>query len=62
MPQTEVVQRCKICQQLKPTISKEPVMTYMYAVPTLSWQIVASDCFECDNQFYLVVVVAARIS
>ena len=27
-----------------------------YPAPTLPWQIVASDCFECDNQHYLVVV------
>ena len=37
-------------------LSKEPIMTY--AVPPLPWQIVASDCFECDSQLarYLVVV------
>ena len=51
---TEAVQRCETCQQIKPALPKEPMMTY--PVPTLPWQIVASDCFECDNQHYLVVV------
>jgi len=51
---TEAVQRCETCQQKKPALSKEPMMTY--PVPTLPWQIVASDCFECDNQHYPVVV------
>ena len=41
-------------QQIKPALPKEPMMTY--PVPTLPWQIVASDCFECDNQHYLAVV------
>ena len=39
---------------MKPALPKESMMTY--PVPTLPWQIVASDCFECDNQHYLVVV------
>lgn len=51
---TEAVQRCETCQQIKPALPKETMMTY--PVPTLPWQIVASDCFECDNQHYLVVV------
>ena len=51
---TEVVQRCETCQQMKPALPKEPMITY--PVPTLPWQIVASDCFECDNQHYLVAV------
>ena len=51
---TEAVQRCETCQQTKPALPKEPMMTY--PVPTLPWQIVASDCFECENQHYLVVV------
>ena len=51
---TETVQWCETCQQMKPALSKEPMTTY--AVPTLPWQIVASDCVECDNKLYLVVV------
>ena len=51
---TEAVQRCEICQQMKPALPKEPMMTY--PVPTLPWQIVASNFFKCDNQHYLVVV------
>ena len=43
----EAVQRCKTCQQMKPALLKEPIMTC--PVPTLPWQIVTSDCFECDN-------------
>ena len=39
---------------MKPALLKEPMMTY--PVPTLPWKIVASDCFECDKQHYLVVV------
>ena len=50
---TEAVQRCKACQDMKPALPKVPMMTY--PVPTLPWQIVASGCFECDNQHYLVV-------
>ena len=51
---TEAVQRYETCQQIKPALSKKPMMTY--AVPALLWQIVASDYFECDNQLYQVVV------
>jgi len=51
---TEAVQRCETCHQIKPALPKEPMMTY--PVPTLPWQVVSSDCFECDNQHYLVVV------
>ena len=39
---------------MKPALLKEPMMTY--PVPNLPWQIVASNCFEYDNQHYLVVV------
>ena len=49
---TEAVQRCETCQQIK--LPKEPMMTY--PVPTLPSQIVACDCFECDNQHYVVFV------
>lgn len=48
---TEVVQRCETCQQSKPALPKEPLMTY--PIPRLPWQILASDCFECDGQHYL---------
>ena len=51
---TEAVQRCETCQQMKPSLPKEPMITY--PVPILPWQIVANDYFECDNQHYLVVV------
>ena len=51
---SEVVQRCEACQQMRTALPKEPMMTF--PVPTLPWQIVASDCFECDTQHYLVVV------
>lgn len=51
---TEAVQRCDTCQQIKPALTKEPLMTY--PVLTLPWQIVANDWVECDNQHYLVVV------
>ena len=45
---------CEIRQQIKPALPTEPMKTY--SVPLLPWQIVASGCFECDNQHYLVVV------
>ena len=51
---TEAVQKCETCQQIKPALSKKPTTTY--AFPTLLWQMVASDYFECDNQLYQVVV------
>ena len=51
---TEAWQRCETCRQIKPTLPKEPLMTY--PVPALPWQNVASDCFECDNQHCLVAV------
>ena len=51
---TEAVQRCDICQQTRPALTKEPLMTY--PIPNLPWQIVASDCFECDGSHYLIVV------
>ena len=51
---TDALQRCDTCQQMKPALPKEPMMTY--PVPTSPWKIVASDCFKCDNLHYLVVV------
>ena len=33
---------------------EEPLMTY--PILNLPWQIVASDCFECDGSHYLIVV------
>ena len=51
---TEAVQRCDIYQQTRPALTKEPLMTY--PIPNLPWQIVGSDCFECDGSHYLIVV------
>lgn len=38
---TEAVQRRDICQQTRPALTKEPLMTYL--IPNLPWQIVTSD-------------------
>ena len=51
---SEAVQRCNICQQTTAALPKGPSMTF--PIPNLSWQIVASDCFECDGSHYLIVV------
>ena len=51
---TEAVQRCDICQHQRPVLTKEPLMTYL--ILNLPWQIVTSDCFECDGSHYLIVV------
>ena len=51
---TEAVQRCDVCQQTRPALPKEPIMTY--PMPNLPWQIVAGDCFLCDGSHYLIVV------
>ena len=50
----EAVQKCETCQQRKPALPKEPVMTY--PIPSFPWKIVASDCFEFDGLHHLVVV------
>lgn len=50
----EAVKKCDICQQTRPALTKELLMTY--PIPNLPWQIVASDCFECDGSHYLIVV------
>ena len=51
---TEAVQRCNTCQESKPALHKEPMMTY--PIPKQPWQVVASDCFEREGQHYLVLV------
>ena len=51
---SEAVQRCDICRQIRAALPKGPSMTF--PIPNLSWQIVASDCFECDGSHYLIVV------
>ena len=51
---TEAVQRCNTCQESKPALHKEPMMTY--PIPKLPWQVVTSDCFEREGQHYLVLV------
>lgn len=43
---------CDICQQTRAVLPKRPSMTY--PIPNLPWQIVASDCFECDGSHYLL--------
>ena len=50
---TEAVQRCDICQQTRNCPHKRAVNDVPDSLP---WQIVASDCFECDGSRYLIVV------
>ena len=51
---TEAVQRCQTCQQSQPAQTKEPMMTC--PVPQFPWQVVASDCFQLEGEFYVVAV------
>ena len=50
---TEAVQRCDICQQTRNCPHKR---AFNDVPDSLPWQIVASDCFECDGSRYLIVV------
>ena len=51
---SDAVLRCSACQEHQPAQQKEPLMTY--PIPTLPWQIIASDCFEVRGQHYCVLV------
>ena len=50
----QAVQNCSTCQEAKPTQQKEEMMSY--PIPTLPWQVLASDCFELENVNYMVIV------
>ena len=50
----DAVQKCQICQQASPAQQKETMMSH--PIPKLPWQVLASDCFEENNRYYLVVV------
>ncbi|XP_038077199.1 uncharacterized protein K02A2.6-like [Patiria miniata] len=51
---TEAIQKCPSCQEAQPANCKEPLMTH--PLPTVPWQVVATDCFELDGQSYCVFV------
>ena len=51
---TEAVQKCPTCQEAQPANCKEPLMTH--PLPTVPWQVVATDCFKLDGQSYCVFV------
>ena len=51
---TEVVRRCETCQLAQPQQQRQPLMSYPILTPT--WQFVASDCFEINGRYYVVLV------
>ena len=50
------VKECNICQEDQPSQPAEKMMSH--PIPTNPWQSVSSDCFELDNEHYVVVVDA----
>ena len=50
----EAIQRCSTRQEAQPAQTKEPLMTH--PLPNLSWQVVATDCFETAGHHYCVFV------
>ncbi|XP_048252587.1 uncharacterized protein K02A2.6-like [Haliotis rufescens] len=48
------VERCAVCQEHRKSPCKEPMISS--EVPTLPWQVVATDLFHMDGREYLVVV------
>ena len=50
----ELVDRCSICQSVKPEQDSEPLQPH--PVPDRPWQRVATDLFTLENRDYLVLV------
>ena len=50
------VKECNICQEDQPSQPAEKMMSH--PIPTNPWQSVSSDCFELNNEHYVVVVDA----
>ncbi len=51
---THAVQKCSVCQEFQPATCKQPLMSH--PLPTVPWQVVASDCFEWEGQRFVVLV------
>lgn len=49
-----IVKECNICQEDQPAQQPENMMSH--PIPTTPWQSISSDCFELDNEHYVVVV------
>ncbi|XP_038060249.1 uncharacterized protein K02A2.6-like [Patiria miniata] len=56
---TEAIQKCPTCQKAQPANCKEPLMTH--PLPTVPWQVVATDCFELDGQSYCVFIEVVEL-
>ena len=50
----EAVFRCSTCQEAQSSQQREPMMSC--PIPQLPWQAVASDCFELEEEHYVVLV------
>ena len=46
--------KCEKCNNLKPHQQKEPLL--MHDVPELPWSTVATDIFELESEYYLILV------
>lgn len=51
---TEVIRRCEICECNQRNNPKEPLI--IRKIPSLPWQIAATDIFEYDNKMFLMIV------
>ena len=51
---TQLLSSCPVCNELKPSQTKEPMMSY--PVPTRPWEILSSDCFDLRGKHYVVIV------
>ncbi|XP_046593873.1 uncharacterized protein K02A2.6-like [Neodiprion lecontei] len=49
----DFVESCKICQKTQKSNDKQPVVTY--EIPTLPWQIVATDLFAFQGKEYILI-------
>jgi transposase InsO family protein len=50
----EMVSRCTVCLEHRKENTKEPMIPFR--VPTIPWEVVATDLFSLDNSDYLLIV------
>jgi len=48
------VKECDICQEDQPAQSAETMMSH--PIPTTPWQSASRDCYELNNEHYVVIV------
>ncbi|CAB4044768.1 retrotransposon-like family member retr-1, partial [Paramuricea clavata] len=50
----EMVSKCTVCLEHRKENTKEPMIPFK--VPTIPWEVVATDLFSLDNSDYLLIV------